>query len=72
MIEYFNKTTNNIEQFKKQLNNYCWDCDINNIKIAPFHVLANNKGTYFTCSHIEHLEHFDILRENSDFNCIGN
>ena len=67
MIEYFNKTTNNIEQFKKQLNNYCWDCDINNIKIAPFHVLANNKGTYFTYSHIDHLNHFDILKENNDF-----
>ena len=53
----------NIELYKKQLENYCWDCDITNIKIAPFHILAHENKTFFDDTHINHLNHFNELIE---------
>ena len=51
----------NIGKYKEQLENYCWDADITSIKIAPFHLLAHEKKTFFDKTHEWHLNHFNEL-----------
>lgn len=61
---------NNINKYKEQLENYCWDSNITNIKIAPFHLLAHEKKTFFNKTHEWHLNHFNELidmKENDLF-----
>ena len=64
------KNLDNIEKYKEQLENYCWDTNITNIKIAPFHLLAHEKKTFFDKPHEWHLNHFNEiidLKENDLF-----
>ena len=57
---YINETLNNISDYQEELENYCWNTeDKNAIKIAPFHLLATDKGTFFNKKHEEHLKHFE-------------
>lgn len=51
----------NINKYKEQLENYCWDSDITNIKIAPFHLLAHENKTFFNETHEWNLNHFNEL-----------
>ena len=60
--EYLSQFGQNVESFRQQLNNYCWNTSsLDDIKVAPFHLLATSKGTYFNESHEYHLHHFDSL-----------
>lgn len=48
---------NNAHVFKKVFQQYCWDInEIDNIQIAPFHVLAHSNETFFEMSHTWHME----------------
>lgn len=47
----------NAHVFKEVFQKYCWDIeDINQIQIAPFHVLAHSKETFFHKPHTWHME----------------
>ena len=59
-------TNKNIESFKEQLENYCWDIDISKIKIAPFHILAIENQTFFDKEHEWHLNYLDELYDIED------
>lgn len=68
--DYVQNTMLNIYRYEEQLENYCWDTDITNIKIAPFHVLAHKNKTFFDKKHEWHLNHFNELinmKENDLF-----
>lgn len=56
LAEYEDKLNNAII-FKNVFQNYCWDIDdIDQIQIAPFHVLAHSKETFFNKPHTWHME----------------
>lgn len=61
IVKEVNNNLINIDKYKEQLENYCWDADITNIKIAPFHLLAHEGKTYFDKTHEWHLNHFNEL-----------
>lgn len=43
--------------FREVFQKYCWDIeDINQIQIAPFHVLAHSNETFFNKPHTWHME----------------
>lgn len=61
VLTEINNRLKNIDKYKEQLENYCWDADISDIKIAPFHLLAHEGKTYFDKTHEWHLNHFNEL-----------
>lgn len=47
----------NARVFHEVFQNYCWDVEgIDRIQIAPFHVLAHSKETFFHKAHTWHME----------------
>lgn len=65
IVKEVNHNLINIDKYKRQLGNYCWDADITNIKIAPFHLLAHEGKTFFDDTHLNHLNHFKELCEST-------
>jgi polynucleotide kinase-phosphatase len=56
LTEYDDKLSNALV-FKEVFQKYCWDIeDINQIQIAPFHVLAHSNETFFDKPHTWHME----------------
>ncbi len=48
----------NAERYVKAYQHYCWDIkSIEDYKLAPFHILAGEKGCYFDEDHVWHMEH---------------
>ncbi|MDF2880165.1 MAG: polynucleotide kinasephosphatase [Clostridiaceae bacterium] len=66
MLKEVENNLTNINKYKQQLENYCWDTNIENIKIAPFHLLAHEGKTFFDKEHEWHLNHFNMFAENED------
>ncbi|WP_139891622.1 polynucleotide kinase-phosphatase [Bacillus sp. D386] len=53
--EYTEKLAN-AQNFKEVYETYCWEVeDIHQIQIAPFHVLAHSKETFFDHPHLWHM-----------------
>lgn len=56
LMEYKDKLKN-AEVFKEVFQKYCWSVDgLEEIQIAPFHVLAHSNRTFFDKSHRWHME----------------
>ncbi|MEI5907699.1 polynucleotide kinase-phosphatase [Bacillus spongiae] len=53
----YDEKLNNAHIFKEVFQKYCWEIeDINQIQIAPFHVLAHSNETFFNKPHTWHME----------------
>ena len=61
--ELFEKRRENIDLYKQQLESYCWNSDITDLKIAPFILLGHQGKTFFDKTNKWHLEHFKELFE---------
>lgn len=66
ILEEVERNIANTHKFKEQLENYCWDTNVEGIKIAPFHLLAHENRTYFNRAHTWHLAHFEELISAGD------
>lgn len=56
-LEEYEQKLNRALIFKDVFQKYCWDIeDVEKIQIAPFHVLAHSKETFFDKSHVWHME----------------
>lgn len=56
-LEEYQQKLENAVTFKEVFQKYCWDIeDVNQIQIAPFHMLAHSKETFFDQSHTWHME----------------
>ena len=65
LAEYEQKVENAMT-FKEVFQKYCWDIgDVNQIQIAPFHILAHSNKTFFDQSHSWHMEKSRELSEHS-------
>lgn len=68
--KYTKRTLSNIDKYHEQLKDYCKQVDsIDDVKVAPYHLLATDKGTCFKETHKAQLEHFGkiISLTKSDF-----
>lgn len=56
-LQEYEEKLNNALQFKQIFQKYCWDINgIEQIQIAPFHVLAHSNETFFDKPHTWHME----------------
>ncbi|KAB7705330.1 polynucleotide kinase-phosphatase [Bacillus aerolatus] len=56
-LEEHHEKVNNALVFKEVFQKYCWDIEgVQNIQIAPFHVLAHSGETFFHKPHMWHME----------------
>ncbi|WP_407270560.1 polynucleotide kinase-phosphatase [Radiobacillus sp. PE A8.2] len=76
LAEYQQKLAH-AEVFEKVFQKYCWDIEaISDIQIAPFHVLAHSKQTFFHETHVWHMEknrefaNISNLFVETEFKCI--
>ncbi|MCE1246859.1 MAG: polynucleotide kinase-phosphatase [Firmicutes bacterium] len=57
LLEKYSFRLNASELFRKAYGNYCWKVDsIEDVKIAPFHILAGEKSVYTHKDHVWHME----------------
>ncbi|MCH1627950.1 polynucleotide kinase-phosphatase [Fredinandcohnia quinoae] len=68
LFEYEQKV-DNAYIFREVFQKYCWDVkDVNQIQIAPFHVLAHSNETFFDKSHLWHMEmNRELAKESTLF-----
>ncbi|WP_042142010.1 polynucleotide kinase-phosphatase [Paucisalibacillus sp. EB02] len=56
-LQEYEEKLNNAHVFHEVFQKYCWDVEgIKQIQIAPFHVLAHSKQTFFHKAHTWHME----------------
>lgn len=56
-VEAFQKRVGNAERFDTTWRGYCWDTpSLDDIRIAPFHVLASEGRVHTSTTHVQHLE----------------
>lgn len=56
-IEEFEQKRKNAQSFSEVYNQYCWEIQrLDDIKIAPFHLLAHSKESFFLKTHQWHME----------------
>lgn len=61
----------NVNKFSDVVLNYCWEQnDLEGLKIAPFHVLASSKETYFHKDHGWHMEQILKMTQKNDLLCM--
>lgn len=56
-LEEYNEKVSNAREFAEVFQGYCWDVvGLEDIKIAPFHVLAHSNRTFFDETHEWHMK----------------
>lgn len=56
-LDEYNEKVTNAREFAEVFQRYCWDVDnLEDIQIAPFHVLAHSNKTFFEESHEWHMK----------------
>ncbi|MGI8349211.1 polynucleotide kinase-phosphatase [Niallia circulans] len=56
-VEEFAQKRQNAQSFSEVYNQYCWEIQqLEDIKIAPFHILAHSNESYFHQTHQWHME----------------
>lgn len=56
-LEEYDRKLANAHVFKEVFQKYCWDVnEIDQIQIAPFHILAHSNKTFFDKPHTWHME----------------
>ena len=56
LVERFTTTGNNVEKFTDAYRQYCWPVNsIDDLKLAPFHILATEKSVHVDRDHLWHM-----------------
>ncbi|WLR41218.1 polynucleotide kinase-phosphatase [Bacillus carboniphilus] len=67
-LDEYETKLDNAHLFKYVFQQYCWDVhDIEQIQIAPFHLLAHSKETFFHQTHLWHMDMNRTFAECSNF-----
>jgi protein phosphatase len=67
LLDKYKKRLEMAEQFKQAYRHYCWPVNsLDDIKLAPFHVLATESKTYFDKDHQWHMDTLAKLASDND------
>ncbi|MCI2254191.1 polynucleotide kinase-phosphatase [Domibacillus sp. PGB-M46] len=67
-LREYEQKLENAHTFKQVFQKYCWDVQtMDDIQIAPFHILAHSGKTFFDQPHIWHMEMNRLLAGMSDY-----
>jgi protein phosphatase len=65
--EQYNARKTKVEQYIASYRRYCWDVQsIEDLRLAPFHLLASEGGVHIDKSHVWHMETLARLRQSHD------
>lgn len=65
-LSQYEEKRQNAEKFEAAFNNYCWPTnDLNDIQIAPFHILAHSDAVHTNKPHSWHMDMATALADNS-------
>ena len=64
LLERLHARREDITRYAEAYGRYCWEVDgLDGLRVAPFHLLATEGGTYFDRDHLWHLEELARLAE---------
>jgi len=68
LLTHYQQRLKMAEQYREAYRHYCWPVnDLNDLKLAPFHLLATGKTVHIDKSHIWHMETLaELCQHNSD------
>ena len=67
LISSAETTLENSIQFKKAYQNYCWNVEsLNDIKVAPFHIMASEGRTHTDKNHQWHMENITKISDQDN------
>ncbi len=66
LSKQYSDSLNSMHKFREAYRRYCWDVDtIEDLRIAPFHILATDQGTHVSKPHVWHMERIAEIAQHS-------